>query len=320
MYNACMQCYELLPGEFIQKITKLFPQTYHTILSSFCSKKPVSIRINTLKTTRGEVEVLLKEQGINYESVFWCDQALIIRSEKKKVTELSAYKEGLFYIQNLSSMLASVILDPKPHETVLDMCAAPGSKTSHMAMLMQNTGTIMANDTSRNRLFKLTDVLKTQGVTNSKIINYPGEMLWKKYPNYFDKTLVDVPCSMEGRFLAQDEKTYADWTPKKTKQLATLQKQLLSSAFIATKPGGTIVYATCTLSPEENEAVVNELCQTEKYPFTIEKTIINIPYAKSGLAAYNGTVFHEKVQNTLRVMPNDLMEGFFIAKIVKEAI
>lgn len=182
---------------------------------------------------------------------------------------------------------------------------------------MQNTGTIIANDRSKQRVFKLQANLRAQRVTNTKTMTIPGEIIWKKFPNHFDKILVDAPCSMEGRFLSTDKDSYKDWSPKKIKLLAQSQKWLLRSAITATKPGGTIVYSTCTLSPEENEEVLDWLIKTEQYPLTIEH--ISLPGLKSEYAQniWDNKTMDERISQAIRILPDRTMEAFFVAKIKK---
>ena len=155
--------------------------------------------------------------------------------------------------------------------------------------------------------------IHTQG---TYLISSRGETLWKKFPEYFDRTLVDVPCTMEGRIQCDDPKTYEDWSTKKIKQLSMLQKYLLRSAISATKPGGVIVYSTCTLEPEENEEVIDWVLKREKGAIEIEKITIPGLELKSGISAWNKP-FDPQITNTARIIPSGQMEGFFIAKIRK---
>ncbi len=317
-----MNCWENLPEKFLQKLALLVPEEKkEQILASFCNEKPLSVRINTLKASDIQVKQVFLENNIAITSVPWyADAYIVTNATTRQLTDLEIYKQGHFYIQNLSSMIPAIVLNPKPRETILDLCAAPGSKTTQMAAMMQNTGIIIANDRSRQRIFKLQANLKEQGVTNTKVMSNPGEIMWKKYPNYFDKVLVDVPCSMEGRFLASDEETYRDWSPKKVKLLSQSQKWLLRSAITATKPGGTIVYSTCTLSPEENEEVLEWLIKTEPYPITIEKITIPHLNMQPALATWNNHDLSKAIENANRILPDQTMEAFFIAKIKKTAL
>ena len=233
------------------------------------------------------------------------------------LTASDLYSQGFFYIQSLSSMVPPLVLNPQPGEKILDLTAAPGSKTTQIAMLMKNTGEIVANDKSTIRNYKLTANLKIQGVKNTKVENLPGQILWKKYPECFDKTLVDVPCSMEGRINLADEKSYEDWSTNKIHYLEEVQKFLLRSAISATKPGGEIVYSTCTLAPEENEGVIDWLLIKEKGKVIVEDIDLTFSDKSSSLTRWNNKIFSKEIKKTLRIFPSFLMEGFYIAKLKK---
>lgn len=309
-----------LPEKFIERLQMLYSddQLKHVLKAFECTLAP-SFRVNTIKANRDSVEKALKDQGFELEQVAWYKDAFRLTNKTtRELTETEEYKRGDIYIQNLSSMIPALALDPQPGETVLDIAAAPGSKTTQIAALMQNTGEITANDMSYKRLFKLKGNLSQMGVTNAKVINLAGESFWKRLPEYFDKTLVDVPCSMEGRIRCQEPETYADWSTKKIKQLSKLQKYLLRSAISSTKVGGTIIYSTCTLSPEENEEVIEWAIEKSNGAVVCEKIEIDQRNLQDGLTMWKGkNLKHTK--NTARVIPSKSMEGFFIAKLIKTA-
>ncbi len=272
----------MLPNNFLANLPKdISPSIFDRIL-------PTTFRVNTLKADPMSVNSALNKFNISFRQEGF---GFITSNPLREIQELDIYKNGEIYVQSLSSMLPPIILDPKSNEIILDICAAPGSKTSQIAALMQNTGQIIANDNSRIRIYKLEANLKNLGVTNTIIIHSSGQSLWQKYPDYFDKALVDVPCSMEGRFCTLNPKTYRDWSPVKVKILSKLQRFLLRSAFGCTKSGGTIVYSTCTLNTTENEAVVEWLIKKE-----------------------SGRV---ELISTQRINPSATMEGFFVAKLRK---
>jgi 16S rRNA (cytosine1407-C5)-methyltransferase len=202
-------------------------------------------------------------------------------------------------------MLPIFLLDPKPEELVLDMAAAPGSKTIQIAEYMKNTGTIIANDISRTRIYKMQANLNHYGVLNAVTSTIPGQKIWMKYPEYFDKVLIDAPCSMEGRIKTYDISSYKNWSVKEIKKLAKIQKWLLRAAISATKPGGSIIYSTCTLAPEENEDVIRWILEKEKKAITLEKIEFTTLPNKSLLPG------------TFKIFPTSICEGFFIAKIKK---
>jgi tRNA (cytosine49-C5)-methyltransferase len=320
MYNAPMQdCH--LPEKFIERLELLYGDRTQTVLKAFETKLLPSFRVNTLKTNREEIINTLTSMEFEIEEVSWYKDAFILKNKStRELTETDVYKNGLLYIQNLSSMVPALALDPQPGDKILDIAAAPGSKTTQMADLMSNKGEIVANDLSRKRIYRLKNNLEQYGVTNTKIENHAGETFWKRYPEVFKKTLVDVPCSMEGRIQCDDPKSYEDWSPKKIKQLSMLQKYLLRSAISATDVGGTIVYSTCTLSPEENEEVIEWVVKrvNDITPGAISLERIKIPGLKldPALTSWRNKPLH-KAQNASRVTPNGTMEGFFIAKILK---
>lgn len=343
-----MQTNNSLPEKFIERLKRIYsPKELEDIMLAIQTKPLPSFRTNTLKTTTAKLEQALRKQDFIIEKVPWYQDAFILKNKStRELTETEEYKQGHIYIQNLSSMIPALVMNPQPDENVLDIAAAPGSKTTQIAMLMKNAGHIWANDISRKRLFKLETILKfygipfqktqpTQKIGNSDfqifrqsettdnqsslsvlISNLPGEKIWQLLPEYFDKTLVDVPCSMEGRIRLDDPETYQDWSMRKIKELEMKQKYLLRSAVSATKPGGTIVYSTCTLAPEENEAIIDWLLKKEGDAIALEKIEIPKLGLQTGLSNWNKP-FNPQVSLTFRITPSALMEGFFVAKIKK---
>lgn len=303
-----------LPEKFIAKLHRQFDEnTVQQILTSFQHTNPVTFRVNTLKTPITDIKLSLAKQGFEITPIRWYSSAFILENRsKRELMETDEYKSGAIYIQNLSSMIPVIVLDPQPHERVLDITSAPGSKTTQMAVHMQNLGTILANDISRQRMFKLQANLTHQGVTNTTTTTSPAQRVWEHYPEYFDKTLVDAVCSMEGRFNLSTPSSYKDWSEKKVKLLSNQQKFILRSAISATKPGGIIVYSTCTLSREENEGIIDWILQKEKNSLSIEDIVIDGLNLFSGIADTN-----QEVSKTKRIIPSQTMEGFYIAKIKK---
>lgn len=259
---------------------------------------PFAIRVNTLNATSESIRTHIRElfPDAQVEPVAWYSDALVISNVSKEVLQESEwYLQGKIYLQNLSSMLPALVLDPKPGECVLDMCAAPGSKTTQIGAMMKNTGELVVNDTSRTRMFKLQAQLKKYGIVGVTHKQQKGEFLWRQYQDYFDKVLLDAPCSMD-----------QDVSNKKIKLLAKQQQFLLRSALACAKPGGTIVYATCTSRSEENEAVIEWLSHKEAGVFHIEKIII--PGVPESFITPEGFI---------RIAADDVYESFFVAKLTK---
>lgn len=295
----------MLPEEFLRRISQL------RISDAFFGPRPTTYRINTLKAS-------FVNHPFTVDPVSWNDSAFIVRGATlRQLTDTTMYQRGELYVQSLSSMIPPIILDPKPGQKVLDIAAAPGSKTTQMAALMQNKGEIIANDSSHVRRYRLAANLAMQGVTIARITAIDARSLWQKYPEYFDRVLADVPCSMEGRFDDTDPKSYKDWSLKKVQDLSHLQRWILRSAVSATKPGGIIVYATCTMSPEENEEVIDWILSKEKGHIVLEECSLPSYTFDPPVLHWAGKHYDQSISKTARITPSPLMEGFFIAKIRK---
>ncbi len=243
-------------------------------------------RVNTLKASVEDIHRQLRNLGISFEKVDWYPYAFSVpAAQAGAVKESSLVVEGLLYIQGLESMRSVVELDPKPGERILDLCAAPGSKTSQIAMHMNNQGLLVANEPVRSRFFRLKAVLSLTGAV-AKLTMIDGR-IYKVRDELFDRVLVDAPCSSEGRFKEDNPKTYAYWSLRKIKEMAHKQKGLLLNASRLIRPGGILVYSTCTFAYEENEEVLEWLARKAE-----------------GL----------RLCSQMRIIPDGRMEGFFIAK------
>jgi NOL1/NOP2/sun family putative RNA methylase len=319
---------ELKP-EYLERIQKLLPdkadlKKYLDILKIH----PVrSIRCNKLKMKPAELKSRLKKEYKWEISQPWKDypEVMIIESEllPGQLGRAREHLLGYYYIQELASMLPIIAIQPKEGETILDLCAAPGSKTTQMAAEMQNTGTIIANEVSMGRLKILASNLERCGVTNTIITRKDGIALCKRLVKYnpemkFDKILVDAPCSGEGT-LRSSLKTYVMWNPKTIVSLSRLQKQLFEASFEVLKVGGEIIYSTCTHAPEENEEIASWALETFKDKIEIQK--IKLPInCREGMTEWRNKKYNPKVKNICRVWPHDSnTEGFFISKFKKTA-
>ena len=231
-----------------------------------------------------------------------------------------AFYSGKIYLQSLSSILPVLALDTQAGENILDVCAAPGSKTTQMAMIMCNEGKITALEQNPIRYDKLMHNASLQGATivegkkvDAKVYLDP---LWIKK---FDKILLDAPCSAEGRIFLGNEKTYGFWSLENIKKKASVQYDLLSRAILRLEVWGTLVYSTCTLAPEENEWVITRIL-AENPSLILESIDIwlsDISWWKSGITSFGATEYSEEMKKTVRILPSWETEGFFIAKIRK---
>ncbi len=302
-----------LPTDFIENVYELYdPLKVDQILQGMMNPRNTTIRVNTIKYNIQDLMRYFKEKNIKFERVLWYRDALIIKNAtEKELQKLEIYEKGYIYLQSLSSMVPPLVLNPKKGEKVLDLTAAPGSKTTQMAALMENEGYILANELDKIRSERLQYNVKSQGAEIVEVINGRGEKIGNSYPEYFDKVLLDTPCSGEGRFLLGKPMTYKDWSLKKVNQLVKIQKKLFESAYNATKENGTIVYSTCTINKEENEYILDWAINT----FNIKLLDINLDI-KEAIKGDN-TGLNNTIDKAIKILPSKNMEGFFVAKIVK---
>jgi len=274
-----------------------------------------SIRVNTIKISVDELCARLTSDWI-LTPIPWCGGGFWIEGKdgRRDIGNLREHQLGYFYVQEAASMIPPLVLNPQPGEHVLDLCASPGSKTSQIAMLMQNTGCLIANDYKGMRLAPLGMNLTRCGVTNTIMTKMYGQS-FSKFPLKFDKILCDAPCSGTGT-IRKSLKTLRIWNPHMVRKLAAIQKRLLTTAFQVLKPGGTLVYSTCSLEPEENEGVVDFLLK--QYP-DAQVHPITLPITRSPAIVVDGKhTYHADIQHCLRLWPQDNdTEGFFVAKITK---
>jgi NOL1/NOP2/sun family putative RNA methylase len=310
-----------LPEEFVQRLQHIVPDDqWQTVLSSFSAQKPTVLRINTILTTPASLIHKLREEGYDVEPIAWKRDAIMVpHKQRQKILECHSYKKGRLYSQNLSSQLAPMVLDPKPGEEILDLCAAPGGKTLQMACMMNDHGRIAAVEKSKSRFFKLKANLKHQQVSCVDLYLTDGAGVWRKTPERFDRVLLDAPCSSESRFKANKPKTYEHWKLKKIKEMAKKQKALIKSAIKCLKPGGILVYATCSFAAEENEAIIHHALKLFKDAVQVEPISLPIDNVQPGLLSWQGKEFNPQVQQSVRILPNSIMDGFFLCRIKKLA-
>lgn len=313
--------------KFVERYSKITDwETFRKYSLSFMRK---SIRVNTLKTSVGELKKRISEEWI-LEQVPWCKEGFWIKHKEGRLDVGNTIEHciGYYYVQEAASMIPPVVLQPKPGDKVLDTSAAPGSKTSQIAQMMQNTGALVANDITSDRLAALGINLQRMGIANSVITQMKGERFGKLALKHnqasaqqnlvleFDKILVDAPCSGTGT-IRKSPKTIEMWNPDMVRRLSGIQKALVASAFNALKKGGAMVYSTCSLEPEENEAVVDWLL--EKFPNAkLDEISLDINRSPA-ILEFEGETYNPEIRKCLRIWPQDNnTEGFFVAKIIKD--
>lgn len=273
------------------------------------------IRVNSLKIGRDELAKRLYDvYKIDTSPIRRLDDSLKIESGKELISKTLEHIIGLFYIQSLSSMLPPYILNPSGKDIVLDLCAAPGSKSTQLSEMMLNKGTLLVNEVQLNRVKSLVYNLDRLNIINAGVLHFKGEILSKIYSNYFDKILVDVPCSGLG-IIQKKEEVSNWWSKDRVKALSELQLKLLISAIKMLKPGGELVYSTCTLTPEENEFIIDSVLK--RYP--VKLVGFKLPLnSHNGFTAYEDEKFNAELSLTQRLIPWEVnSDGFYIAKIAK---
>jgi len=242
----------------------------------------------------------------------WCYDGLFV--EYDGLTSKIEYILGYYYIQESASMIPPVVLDPKKDETVLDIAASPGSKTTQMAAQMKNTGLIIANDVDIKRLTALRFNLQKCGVANTIVTNLDGRWIHNLKVE-FDKILVDAPCSASGTFITNPN-VFKSWDQGKVNLLSRLQKQLLEAASKCLRDGGEIVYSTCSLDPEENEEVIDYV--VKNLGLKTKRIKLRGVEVDKAVRSYKKREYDDSVKHAVRVNPlKNKTEGFFICKLRK---
>ncbi len=308
-----------LPPRFLHRLARILaPDERQQVLVAMEGETQTAFRVNTLQASTSQVLDELASAGLRPRALDRLPDAFSVpASHRPQLTASPPATRGDIYVQNPSSMLAAIILAPRPGERVLDLCAAPGSKAIHMAALMENRGWISAVEPVRDRYHRLRANAERHGATIVRTYRRDGTRVWRLVGPVFDRVLVDAPCSSEGRFTVHAPHSYAYWSEKKIRQMAGKQKRLLFSGLHCLKPGGRLLYCTCTLAPEENEAVAAAALHTFGNAITILPISREIP-GRPALRAWNGREFPPAVwRHARRILPDGLWEGFFFCLFEK---
>lgn len=308
------------PELFAGRIKDIFGGRAGEVLESISHPRYETFRINV---SIAEVLGQLRELGFEIKEGPLPGSYINLSSfNGMKISQTDFFKNGIVYVQGLSSMLDVVVLDPKPEEKILDLCASPGSKTSYIASMTGVPENIYAVENNSARFFSLKRNLALQGFDDVMTVKSNAVGLTDRYPEFlefFDKILVDVPCSNEGnvRFVGKDPLKF--WNPKLPKKISMLQKKILGSGYNMLKPGGFMVYSTCTYSFEENEAVVN--WALKKFP---DIKVVEITPSFNELSYIRGLIQHRdekldpNLSKALRVLPGNYFDGFFISLLQRQ--
>jgi tRNA (cytosine49-C5)-methyltransferase len=296
--------------DYLDRYREIVPD-YAAFRAIQCLPLYNSARINTLKIEREKLLERLEEKGVLFQSFDW--YPLGLKLDMESPGKLLENLQGFIHIQEELSMVPPLVLDPQPGECVLDLCASPGSKTTQISQMMENQGLVIANEPSLARVAPLRSNCERLGVINVAVTRYDG----RNFPRGpFDRVLVDAPCSSEGRE-RRGPGVLSRCSRERSLDLGVLQISLLKNALRLTKPGGVVVYSTCTYAPEENEMVVQEVLENAD-DLRLEKVSIAGLQECPGITEWNGKRLNDALSCTARYYPhiNDT-GGFYVAKIIK---
>jgi NOL1/NOP2/sun family putative RNA methylase len=315
-YSPVAQNSVYLPDEFLAQMREAMPENLSFDDFIAACQRPLrrSIRVNTLKITVEDFLLLVAPYDWQLTPVPWCAEGFWIEREDDELLPLGSTAEhlsGLFYIQEASSMLpvAALFSGDEIPSRVMDVAAAPGSKTTQIAAKMGNRGSILANEFSASRVKVLHANISRCGIANVALTHFDGRVFGAALPESFDAILLDAPCSGEG-VVRKDPDALKNWSHASNLDIAATQRELIDSAFHALRPGGTLVYSTCTLNRDENESVIAWLL--EKYPQSVDIDSLATLFNTAGDAL--------TPEGFLHVFPQIYdCEGFFVARLRKTA-
>lgn len=307
----------ILPHDFTERMQKLLKEEYQDFLASYEKERKYGLRFNPLKAANKSKEIFLSQMPFELEPVPWTDEGFYYR-QSAQPGKHAFHEAGAYYIQEPSAMAVVEVLAPKPGEQILDLCAAPGGKSTHIAGKMMGEGLLVSNEIIPGRAKILSQNIERMGIANAVVCNETPERLAESFPSYFDKILVDAPCSGEGMF-RKDETAINEWSLENVKMCAGRQKMILENAASMLKSGGVLVYSTCTFSVEENEEMISSFLK-EHEEFSIEKTELEgffEPGKRAQIEAWTENPATD-IEHTIRLWPHKIDgEGHFIARIKK---
>ena len=274
-----------------------------------------SLRINPLREPdpfRALAE--MGAWGLDLEPIPWCRGAYHFEGEKARLVASPLFREGRVFIQNAASFIPPIVLDPQPGDRILDVCAAPGGKSAHVAALVHNEADLWLNDALR--LDKLTEVTSILGVRSASLTAHPGQYIDKFIDGPFDRILLDAQCGGEGMIDLSHPNAMRFWSMERVTRYHHMQRSMVNAAFRLLKPGGVLVYSTCTFAPEENEEPLAHLVkhQPDAHVVPID---LPIPNRRPAVTKWEGRALPPSLVGALRIAPSAWFEGFFVCRIQK---
>jgi 16S rRNA (cytosine1407-C5)-methyltransferase len=280
-----------------------------------------AFRTNPLKAGQGAVQAWAQRYGWELRQVAYCPEGWKVSAAQSPLSQTIEHRLGAYYLQDAASMLPVELFDWDDLENplVLDLAASPGGKTTHLIARMGDRGLVMANDSSADRITALRLVLQNWGGLHQAVTNFHGEKFGAWFPDSFDRVLIDAPCSMQGLRSTEAHPMRAI-SARERGGLAQRQLRLLESALRAARPGGQVVYSTCTLEPEEDEGVIDGLLRAYPGQVQVDDLARKMPVPASGLLEAGRLSFAPEVQHSARLWPHLYhTAGFFAARLTKLA-
>lgn len=301
-----------LPQPFVDKMKMLLGQEWEELLASWEEPLWQGLRVNSLKVEAAE---FLPRCPFPLEPVPWAKDGFYYPAEERPAKS-PYHQAGLYYLQEPSAMAPAACLGVKPGDRVLDLCAAPGGKSTQLAANLQGQGFLVSNDNSEERVRALVWNLERWGVTNCVVTNETPDRLARFFPNFFDKILVDAPCSGEGMF-RKNERAIKSWSNYNSLTCSALQKDILAQAALMLSPGGKILYSTCTFDPEEDEGVLEDFLQHHG-DFTLFPLPLYPGWDTGHVEWVTGGEGAAQLVNARRLWPHKIRgEGHFLALLQK---
>ena len=308
-----------LPQKLLERLEIIYSKEWtQKILDWFSAERICSFRVNALKSDKTEIEEYLNSNYIPFELATFSELTYLIDKKYEYALKWSdIFYSGKIYVQWISSQIPPLVLNPQKWEKILDVTAAPWSKTTQMAAMIWNDWKIIACEKNQIRFDKLNYNLRLQWAACVESIKADALNIWEIFiEGFFDKILLDAPCSAEWRIDPNNEKTFGFWTLENIKKKQELQLELLAKSIPLLKKWWTLVYSTCTLAPEENEEVVDKVLK-KYFDMVIEEIDINIPNSMPWITSFSEKQYSSELTKTIRINPSNLSEWFFIAKLKK---
>lgn len=310
-----------LPADFVARTKELEDAIGEPLLQPLASRTHAGVRIRTLRGNGKDALATLDGEGIHHAGVADLPHGLIVPlADRDRLVRCAPVADGRLYVQGISSQRVGMQLDVGPDMKVLDLAAAPGGKTLVLADQMEDQGELHAVEKVRSRFFKLQDTIRTAGAKSVRTACMDGRKLPAGWAESFHRVLLDAPCSAEARIDPAEPVTFAKWSVRKVREMASKQFRMLGAALRVLRPGGEMIYATCSLAPEENEAQLAAWLDRQDPPVEILPLDLgeDVPQAQ-GITRWLRKSWPEDVRSARRILPDGIHEAMFLARLRRRA-